>query len=243
MTKACTLLVGALLLSLASGFVGQRTLALIRPASVLAVSSVSITPDELSSRILLNKARECAFSDYSNGADAKEYLLKILEIESGCVSGMLAGSELCENIDEVADIVAHLRQKVQLQSVAPGAAIVPYFPLSMVMAAILVVLASTLDYGQEATPFTLQEWVWAAKGGYVSCWEAKCSFNAFRTTISNNLTHILYLLFHPLVAHHDWPPHAKRRAVSDLTRGGELFDPIIHHTRTSSIVEFDLMQL
>ena len=173
-TTFYTLLVGALLLSLASGFVGPRAPAMFQSSSsALAVSSLSIQPpDELSSRILLNKARECAFSDDSGAADAKEYLMKILEIESGCVSGMLAGSELCENIEEVADIVAHLRQKVQTgQSVimTPMAeSNATLLPISLGMAAILfVVMGSTLDYGQEATPFTLQEWMWAAKGGYV----------------------------------------------------------------------------
>jgi hypothetical protein len=30
-----------------------------------------------------------------------------------------------------------------------------------------VVLASTIDRGQETTPFTLQEWWWATKGGFL----------------------------------------------------------------------------
>jgi hypothetical protein len=29
-----------------------------------------------------------------------------------------------------------------------------------------MIIASTIDWGQGITPFTLQEWDWAIKGGY-----------------------------------------------------------------------------
>lgn len=37
---------------------------------------------------------------------------KILEFESDCVSGALMG-DICDNIDEVADTVARLREKIK----------------------------------------------------------------------------------------------------------------------------------
>lgn len=67
--------------------------------------------DESTYRYLLAKARECAFSDFATVQEAKRYLTQILELESGCVSGNLSGRDICDNVDELADIVAHLRQK------------------------------------------------------------------------------------------------------------------------------------
>jgi hypothetical protein len=73
--------------------------------------------DESTYRYLLAKARECAFSDFATAQDAKRYLMQILELESGCASGNLAGRDICDNVDELAEIVAHLRQKVDQHAV------------------------------------------------------------------------------------------------------------------------------
>jgi hypothetical protein len=67
--------------------------------------------DESTYRYLLSKARECAFSPNAHPAEAKRFLRDILELEAGCVSGNLTG-DVCENVDEVAEIVARLREKV-----------------------------------------------------------------------------------------------------------------------------------
>jgi ABC-type transporter Mla MlaB component len=61
---------------------------------------------------MMIKARECAFSDVSSAKEARSFLHQILHVQSGCVSGVISGHDLCENQDEVAEIVAHLRQKV-----------------------------------------------------------------------------------------------------------------------------------
>jgi hypothetical protein len=73
--------------------------------------------DESTYRFLLAKARECAFSDFATVQEAKRHLTQILELESGCVSGNLAGRDICDNVDELADIVAHLRQKADQHGV------------------------------------------------------------------------------------------------------------------------------
>jgi hypothetical protein len=65
--------------------------------------------DEIS---MMNKARECAFSDASSASEARSFLHQILQVQSGCASGTVSGHDLCENQDQVAEIVAHLRQKV-----------------------------------------------------------------------------------------------------------------------------------
>ena len=67
--------------------------------------------DESAYKYLLTKARECAFSDSASSLDAKRYLTGILELEGLCMSGRLAGHDLCDNVDELAEIVAHLRVK------------------------------------------------------------------------------------------------------------------------------------
>jgi hypothetical protein len=48
--------------------------------------------DETMYRYILAKAKECAFSDSATAKEAKDYLNKILELESGCISGVLAGT-------------------------------------------------------------------------------------------------------------------------------------------------------
>jgi hypothetical protein len=78
-----------------------------------------VLDSEMNAKYILAKAQECAFSDDDNDVcsltQAKEYLNDILEIQSGCVTGTLAGQSLCslDHQDSVADIVAHLRQKVR----------------------------------------------------------------------------------------------------------------------------------
>jgi hypothetical protein len=68
---------------------------------------------------MMAKARECAFSDASSAAEAQSFMHHILYLQSGCVSGVVSGHDLCENQDEVAEIVAHLRRKVDSGAAAP----------------------------------------------------------------------------------------------------------------------------
>jgi hypothetical protein len=45
--------------------------------------------------------------------EAKFWLGEILLLQSGCVAGTLAGKDLCENQDQAAEIVSHLRRKIE----------------------------------------------------------------------------------------------------------------------------------
>lgn len=84
------------------------------PSTTLQLSSLSADlPDELTYQYLFAKAREVAFSDNSSAAEAKRYLNMILEMESGCVTGTLAGHDLCDNVEEVAEVVANLRERAE----------------------------------------------------------------------------------------------------------------------------------
>jgi hypothetical protein len=100
----------ALTLSLAQAF---STSQLVARQSVSLRAITLDLPNEVMYRAYLAKAKECAFSDVASAAEAQIYLTKILEIESGCVSGVIAGRDLCDNIDELANVVSHLRQKVE----------------------------------------------------------------------------------------------------------------------------------
>jgi hypothetical protein len=62
---------------------------------------------------LMHKAEECAFSDTCTVDDAKSFLREVLHVQSGCAAGTLLGHELCEDQAHVADIVSHLRAKVE----------------------------------------------------------------------------------------------------------------------------------
>jgi hypothetical protein len=74
--------------------------------------------DESNYHYILNKAREYAFSDSTTINEAKQYLTYILELESACISGTAVGRDICDNVLEVTDIVAHLRQKANQQAKA-----------------------------------------------------------------------------------------------------------------------------
>jgi hypothetical protein len=148
--------------------------------------AANVVEDETLYRQLLNNARACAFSDTSSPAEAKRYLHDIMHMESGCVAGTLvAPHDLCgDNVDDMVDIVVHLRQKAAQQDALDEqqrASMVQYsFPLLAALAfmsAVFLMVAFTsastttalLDSGNDivAVPFELQEWGWAAKDGYL----------------------------------------------------------------------------
>jgi hypothetical protein len=84
------------------------------------LKSTSVLSSEYQDEVtMMIKARECAFSDKCSAAEARSFLHEILHVQSGCVSGVLSGQDLCENQDDVAEIVAHLRQKAGSGVAAP----------------------------------------------------------------------------------------------------------------------------
>lgn len=128
---------------------------------------------------IYNKAREFAFrDDFSiNGGgwnnydkhyhpledemkeieESKFWLREIMQVQSGCVAGTLAGEDICENQDQAAEIVARLRQKIEIHEkrvavrTKASESIVPTIATELIVAAILVVVAifwTTVDIGQ-----------------------------------------------------------------------------------------------
>ena len=69
---------------------------------------------------MIVKARECAFSDddtASSSEEAQHYLFDIFHMENSCVSGTVNGEYCDTKINDVAEIVARLRQKIRSSSV------------------------------------------------------------------------------------------------------------------------------
>ena len=76
-----------------------------------ALPSVAISSEE-DAIYLMHKARECAMSDSCSVEDAEGFLHDVLHVQSGCAAGSLSSHAVCEEQDVVAEIVAHLRAKV-----------------------------------------------------------------------------------------------------------------------------------
>jgi hypothetical protein len=122
-------------------------------------------------KYLFAKARECAYSDSASPDEAKNFLRKILEFESECASGALVGDKSCDDVLELAETVAHLREKAEkvqqtVVAVSPNlmtSAVA--IPVSVFMMALAFVLFH--PYQPNPTPFTVEEWVWATKNGYL----------------------------------------------------------------------------
>jgi hypothetical protein len=106
------------LLSLGHGFPQPSHSILRKQGWALPISLIATMQDESSYRFLMVRARECAFSDNSSAEEARGYLTEILHIQEGCISGLLTGHDLCDNVDEVAEVVSQLRDKIETGAVA-----------------------------------------------------------------------------------------------------------------------------
>jgi methyl coenzyme M reductase gamma subunit len=64
-------------------------------------------------RYIIHQARTCALGGDSACTinEARYYLVEMLRIQSGCVSGTLVGHDLCDEQEQAAEIVSHLRFK------------------------------------------------------------------------------------------------------------------------------------
>jgi len=154
----------------------QRARCSARPSSSFhfATNSVSIGSgdgnenDESAYRYILSKARECAFNDAATAAEAKRFLRQILELESGCASGNLAGHDICDNVGELAVVVAHLREKVEANTVLTSHDVHAARTMAgLVAVSMAFAILAEVQWHDDVTPFTMQEWLWAIKGGYL----------------------------------------------------------------------------
>jgi hypothetical protein len=122
MSKIAFLLL--IIASNASGFAAPRVPLASRTPSISTRRSknknaplfVGYTPNietEDDARFILRRAKQCAYDDTCNVEDCEIMLREMIHLQSGCVTGTLVGHDLCDEQDVAADVVAHLRAKVQ----------------------------------------------------------------------------------------------------------------------------------
>ena len=79
--------------------------------TALKASMTAISEDE--AQYLMAKAKECAYNDYCSIEESREHLHDVLNIQVACASGAVAGHDLCDDQQEVAEIVALLRRHTE----------------------------------------------------------------------------------------------------------------------------------
>jgi hypothetical protein len=104
-----------LLLSSSSAFTANvRTVRRLAPLHVGATWDWKNDANDES--FFLQQAQSCASSDSCSLEHAQVCLDNMIRIQSGCSSGSLVGSEVCEDVYDAASIVGNLREKIDTQS-------------------------------------------------------------------------------------------------------------------------------
>lgn len=112
----------------------------------------------------LEQARLVAFTPTSTPEDARKYLFEVLHLQTGCSTGMLPADEgVCDNVQEMADLIAHLRVKASERRRET------VLLVSILMSASVISLIAwwVQQSSGSVVPFRLQEWMWAARDGYL----------------------------------------------------------------------------
>jgi hypothetical protein len=162
----------------------HRTLTL--SSTVLQSTTFSpLLPENDNNNDLLMKARDCAYSTATTAQEASQYLLRVLELQTYCRSENVLStgySDLCQNVDDIAEIVAQLRSKIGSSSSATeyyGTSTTITTPLLPGNVPFLVGLFLVITFYYYTTvlpnqwstpivPFTTEEWIYAMKGGYMN---------------------------------------------------------------------------
>lgn len=141
--------------------------------------------DEQDSYYLMSRAEACANSESCSLEQAETFLDRILHIQAECVS---AGSDaLCDNVDSVVEVVASLRQKIEIERkrLAPVKATthvinlaLGFYVVSTILHGVAAVPNVPVDapvissFGTEAfntrgvAAILPQEWLWSIRDGY-----------------------------------------------------------------------------
>jgi hypothetical protein len=191
-----------LLLAIVDDTLAFSSSQLIRSSASSSTSSSSTlnvgvvwTDDVDNDMYLMNRAEACANSDSCGLDEATAFLDDILHQQKECIgAGVLSTkATICDNVDVTAEIVANLREKIEIQrrQVAPVKAAVHVFNvmlgvyvISTIMHGVAAVpnvpvdsplytdfLSSSLmeeaSSTRGVTPFLPQEFFWAARDGYL----------------------------------------------------------------------------
>eukprot|EP00980_Cylindrotheca_fusiformis_P004948 scaffold1051_cov119-Cylindrotheca_fusiformis.AAC.23 len=180
MRSTTTTILGVLLFASSSAFAFHNPIppTIHRPTTTPLGVGTSAIETESDARLILMRARECAYGDASDCSveDCEILLREMIRVQSGCVAGTLVGHDLCDEQDIAADIVAHLREKVKHHRVTAAKqktkSVVPMVATELSLGALMLVVAifwSTLDITehQGVSPMTMQEWWSAVRGGHI----------------------------------------------------------------------------
>ncbi|GAX24513.1 hypothetical protein FisN_18Lh067 [Fistulifera solaris] len=114
-------------------------------------------------RRTLEQARQVAFAPTSSPQEARKYLFEVLHLQTGCSTGFLEDDGVCDNVQEMADLVAHLRVKANEKVLRREVVLLA----SLMMSASAVTLMAWFMGISHVVPFTPQEWMWAVRDGYL----------------------------------------------------------------------------
>lgn len=106
-------LVSHVLLTSTCGFSATSVKKPFGGGSSAAMASLTVIDEEVAT-LLLNKARECAFSDSCSVEESEEHLRDMLHIQGACASGTVLGHDICDNQQAAAEVVARLRKNIEM---------------------------------------------------------------------------------------------------------------------------------
>mmetsp|Transcript_79 Transcript_79/g.203 ORF Transcript_79/g.203 Transcript_79/m.203 type:complete len:294 (+) Transcript_79:203-1084(+) len=190
-------IIGSCLLVAVSAFSAKKASQPIRSTtstpSALNAGAVWMDGDEQDGIFLMSRAEACANSDSCSLEEAQGFLDDILHIQKECIGSALAtNSAVCDNVDNVVEVVANLRDKIALKrkTLAPVRATVHLFNLAMGFYAVSTILhgfAAVPNVPVDAPMFSSfgnsfpmegvvntrgvttilpQEWFWSIRDGY-----------------------------------------------------------------------------
>eukprot|EP00980_Cylindrotheca_fusiformis_P028693 scaffold22638_cov138-Cylindrotheca_fusiformis.AAC.5 len=142
-----------------------QSVARLSPLHIGATWDWNIEGDE---SFLMKQAQSCVNSDACSLEESQECLENVIRVQSACSSGSLLGSEVCDDVDDVASLVATLRERIdrQVQRMRVMKAGSTAISVSLAMVALTVCATGLIHNDPAVAPFTLQEWWWSIRDGY-----------------------------------------------------------------------------
>lgn len=140
----------------------------LKSISRVAPLNVAATMDWDDEAFLMQYAQDCASTGSCSLEDYEACLDNVIRIQSGCSSGSLVGSDVCD-VDGAVELVANLREKIcketrRLSLLSTGNNILSVGLVGLFLAASMSAMALN---NPDVAPITMQEWWWAVRDGYL----------------------------------------------------------------------------
>jgi hypothetical protein len=186
----------SLLLVTTTAFSTRKASQLVRssPSPSFALNAGAVVMDDTDNEqdggtdiFLMNRATACANSETCSLEEAQTYLEDIILMQKDCLDATLQDIQnpLCENVDVVAEVVAGLRSKIELErsrvtvnalnvavgvyvvsTILHGFAAVPNVPVDAPFFTSFDAWDATAINDRGVTTILPQEWFWAFRDGY-----------------------------------------------------------------------------